>query len=83
MEEIVQEVPVVPPGLLRLPGVPAPTLIPGSPELAGLLRGEADSLGLDAQELLPARRPLGGDGCRRFSLRRQCRAFAVSQPGWI
>ena len=85
MEEVVQEVVVVPPlpappQLLRLPGVPAPTLVPGSPELGGLLRGEADRLGLDAQELFPSRRPLGSDGGRRFSLRSRGRGLAGSQP---
>ena len=88
MEEVVEEVVVVPrlpapPHLLRLPGVPAPTLVPGSPELGGLLRGEADSLGLDAQELLPARGSLGGDGGRGFSLRCRGRGLTASQPGGV
>ena len=88
MEEVVEEVVVVPhlpapPHLLGLPGVPAPTLVPGSPELGGLLRGEADSLGLDAQELLPSRGSLGSDGGRRFSLRSGGRGLVASQPGWV
>ena len=65
---------LLPPHLLPLgPGPrPVPALVPRCPELGGFLRGEADSLRLDTEELLPSRGLLGGDGGRGLPLGRGC-----------
>ena len=57
--------------LLPLSSSPRPVsaLIPRCPELGGLLGGEADSLRLDTEKLLPSRSLLGRYSSRRFPLR--------------